>query len=906
MQNWQSRESFVTDSPFSSLPSIGNDEIAQTGSTMNMSISTDYDDAFFDLSHYQKERSASFGGATQYSQQMMREKMAFSRCFDNSLETLDSGTRDPWIFQTNYSSATFLLREFPNQIKLPPSPSPPPSSSSLSGPFEHHPYHLPANNNHLTSLFTISPSSVFPALSASILNSCDSSSSSTTSSNPEDVLMMDLMDNGAETSSSASTSTSSVSHFGTDAFMTTPDDVMMADDMEPVPRDRCNTWPMRRPQLDPPAHSSPLIHEQIPEEDSDLFGSSEQCGRLGGSSTNGSTAMLHSPDGSGHPASFSSEISDSPGMNDDPTSANSKKTTTRKNAWGNMSYAELITTAIHASPEKRLTLAQIYEWMVQNVPYFRDKGDSNSSAGWKVKMNDSLDDDFEPEPRGRCYTWPMQHFVYQEQPLPPHLPHHHHNPYLPQHHHMQQHPQLNLNMTNLTSSGSSVASSIGGVAGGGGGSPSSNGPPSCQQLPQSGSSTPVTSPQQQTVGQMLAASVQQPCSSSGMTLGMSLNLSQGGGPMPAKKKRCRKKPTDQLAQKKPNPWGEESYSDIIAKALESSPDGRLKLNEIYQWFSDNIPYFRERSTQEEAAGWKNSIRHNLSLHARFMRIQNEGAGKSSWWVINPDARPGRNPRRTRERSNTIESTTKAQLEKSRRGAKKRVKDRSSVLGSIHSGINGANSLQSIQSDLYDDDTMPGSFESFRGRTHSNISVPGSSSRVSPAVNDLYDDLDGFPSWVGESVPNIPSDIVDRTDQMRIDATTHLNGTQIKQEAKPIKTEPIAPPPSYHELNSVRGPCAQNPLLRNPIVPSTNFKPMPLPGTYGSYQNGGSWASPMGPNSLPGIQSCGVAAQHNAVSSSSALPMDLENLTLPEQPLMDMDVEAMIRHELSQSGAINFD
>jgi hypothetical protein len=61
-----------------------------------------------------------------------------------------------------------------------------------------------------------------------------------------------------------------------------------------------------------------------------------------------------------------------------------KKSSTRRNAWGNMSYADLITQAILASPEKRLTLSQVYEWMVQNVPYFRDKGDSNSSAGWKV------------------------------------------------------------------------------------------------------------------------------------------------------------------------------------------------------------------------------------------------------------------------------------------------------------------------------------------------------------------------------------------------------------------------------------------------------------------------------------------------------------------------------------------
>ena len=33
---------------------------------------------------------------------------------------------------------------------------------------------------------------------------------------------------------------------------------------------------------------------------------------------------------------------------------------------------------------------------------------------------------------------------------------------------------------------------------------------------------------------------------------------------------------------------------------------------------------------------KNSIRHNLSLHNRFRRVQSEGTGKSSWWMINPD------------------------------------------------------------------------------------------------------------------------------------------------------------------------------------------------------------------------------------------------------------------------------
>lgn len=61
-----------------------------------------------------------------------------------------------------------------------------------------------------------------------------------------------------------------------------------------------------------------------------------------------------------------------------------KAKTSRRNAWGNLSYADLITKAIESSPEKRLTLSQIYDWMVRYVPYFKDKGDSNSSAGWKV------------------------------------------------------------------------------------------------------------------------------------------------------------------------------------------------------------------------------------------------------------------------------------------------------------------------------------------------------------------------------------------------------------------------------------------------------------------------------------------------------------------------------------------
>ena len=55
-------------------------------------------------------------------------------------------------------------------------------------------------------------------------------------------------------------------------------------------------------------------------------------------------------------------------------------------------------------------------------------------------------------------------------------------------------------------------------------------------------------------------------------------------------------------------------------------------------------------------------------------------------------------------------------------------------------------------------------KNFSPRTQSNISVPGSS-RLSPTIDNTFDDFD-FPPWVdtASSVP-IPNDILDRTDQV---------------------------------------------------------------------------------------------------------------------------------------------
>ena len=86
----------------------------------------------------------------------------------------------------------------------------------------------------------------------------------------------------------------------------------------------------------------------------------------------------------GQNAAISEEL---PSNEDLPSCGSPKqKNSSRRNAWGNLSYADLITQAIQSAPEQRLTLSQIYEWVVKNVPYFKDKGDSASSSGWKVNI----------------------------------------------------------------------------------------------------------------------------------------------------------------------------------------------------------------------------------------------------------------------------------------------------------------------------------------------------------------------------------------------------------------------------------------------------------------------------------------------------------------------------------------
>uniref|UniRef100_A0A8C1Y8A1 Forkhead box P4 n=1 Tax=Cyprinus carpio TaxID=7962 RepID=A0A8C1Y8A1_CYPCA len=68
-----------------------------------------------------------------------------------------------------------------------------------------------------------------------------------------------------------------------------------------------------------------------------------------------------------------------------------------------------------------------------------------------------------------------------------------------------------------------------------------------------------------------------------------------------------------------------TYASLIRHAILETPDRQLTLNEIYNWFTRMFAYFRRNT-----ATWKNAVRHNLSLHKCFVRVENV---KGAVWTV---------------------------------------------------------------------------------------------------------------------------------------------------------------------------------------------------------------------------------------------------------------------------------
>lgn len=68
-----------------------------------------------------------------------------------------------------------------------------------------------------------------------------------------------------------------------------------------------------------------------------------------------------------------------------------------------------------------------------------------------------------------------------------------------------------------------------------------------------------------------------------------------------------------------------TYASLIRWAILESPQKQLALNEIYHWFTKMFAFFRLNKVT-----WKNAVRHNLSLHKCFVRVENI---KGAVWMV---------------------------------------------------------------------------------------------------------------------------------------------------------------------------------------------------------------------------------------------------------------------------------
>ncbi|XP_076806093.1 uncharacterized protein LOC143449679 isoform X3 [Clavelina lepadiformis] len=80
-----------------------------------------------------------------------------------------------------------------------------------------------------------------------------------------------------------------------------------------------------------------------------------------------------------------------------------------------------------------------------------------------------------------------------------------------------------------------------------------------------------------------------------------------------------------------------TYASLIRQAIIETPDCQMTLNEIYNWFQKKFAYFRRN-----APTWKNAVRHNLSLHKCFVRVENV---KGAVWTVDESEYQKRRPQK---------------------------------------------------------------------------------------------------------------------------------------------------------------------------------------------------------------------------------------------------------------------
>ncbi len=73
-----------------------------------------------------------------------------------------------------------------------------------------------------------------------------------------------------------------------------------------------------------------------------------------------------------------------------------------------------------------------------------------------------------------------------------------------------------------------------------------------------------------------------------------------------------------------------SYTAMIAQAILSREGHRSTLSDIYEYMNKSFPALERRGT-----GWRNCVRHTLSLNDCFIKLHRPENGRSCNWAVHP-------------------------------------------------------------------------------------------------------------------------------------------------------------------------------------------------------------------------------------------------------------------------------
>ncbi|XP_027129617.1 forkhead box protein O1-A [Larimichthys crocea] len=265
-----------------------------------------------------------------------------------------------------------------------------------------------------------------------------------------------------------------------------------------------------------------------------------------------------------------------------------------------------------------------------------------------------------------------------------------------------------------------------------------------------------------------------------------------------------------------NAWGNMSYADLITKAIDSSPEKRLTLSQIYDWMVKSVPYFKDKGDSNSSAGWKNSIRHNLSLHSRFVRIQNEGTGKSSWWMLNPEGgKSGKSPRR---RAASMDNNSKLAKSRGRASKKKMALQEGAEGGAGSPGSQYSNWLGSPNSHSNEDFEPWGSF---RTRASSDASTLSGRHSPFPSEQDDLGESDSHMMYPGVAGTKITSTLPSLSE---VAGPMGQLGSEIVMESLLDNLNLLSPKPPQLGSDASHSPNAA--VLQTSPYSSTGLTPHP--------------------------------------------------------------------------------